>query len=293
MLLRGSWFTTAMVNCRQAGRREGGAEAEQGRQAGRVGRRLGGRSRQVAAGTCTQLRHRPCQAGGSTGAARTQHGRSTHLGKVAPPRQQLVIVSHTEEEGEVVGDVAAVRVHQQVPAGRQAGRRAERGPSSARASAGAGGQQMPSTQHGRFAAIASPPRMTPSQRRQPACRSRWQHCCSLRTAALPAHSTAACAQHRCLHTSRRDEAYTSSALPTHITHCNEETTHHLKVPTSKTFERSSRLPPASPNLSTFHVNLPYSSLVWGPAPTWGLGAWGGAHAGCDAGASSRGCSGSA
>jgi hypothetical protein len=33
------------------------------------------------------------------------------------------------------------------------------------------------------------------------------------------------------------------------------------------------LPPASPNFSTFQVNLPYSSLVWGPAPTRGFDAW--------------------
>lgn len=41
---------------------------------------------------------------------------AAHLCKVAPSRQQLVVVGHAQEEGEVVGDVASVRVHQKVPA---------------------------------------------------------------------------------------------------------------------------------------------------------------------------------
>jgi hypothetical protein len=40
---------------------------------------------------------------------------------VRPPRQELVVVGDAEEEGEVVGDVAALGVDEQVPVGAKEG----------------------------------------------------------------------------------------------------------------------------------------------------------------------------
>ena len=77
--------------------------------------------------------HVPARSGGSAGAegqgaagrragagqedAPVDHG-YRELRKVAPTRQQLVIVRDAEEQGEVVGDVAPLGVKQDVPARR-------------------------------------------------------------------------------------------------------------------------------------------------------------------------------
>ena len=124
----GSWLTTAMVNCR-GGAGRGGA------------RRVAAGARDAWAGAAatprsispSQPAHGPNPASTLVPAGRRQpapaapHARggeqrrrrhcAWYLRKVAPPGQQLVVVSDAEEEGEVVGHVAAVRVDEEVPAG--------------------------------------------------------------------------------------------------------------------------------------------------------------------------------
>ena len=230
-----------MVNCGQAGRQAGG----QGRQAGWGQRQEApGRRRHMHPAAAAALpgteQHRH-----STGAALAQH----------PPGQS--------------GPTRAAACHSLPHTGR--GRGGWRRRSRAGTPAGTCGQAGTGRQAGGPGEASSGARPSAGRRVQklPSTQPTWQAFRS-QQALLPQHlqraPPAARQAHRAVHWP--GETHTHTCM-----HAKERNTHHLKVPTSKTLLRSSRLPPASPNLSTFQVNLPYSSLVWGPAPACEFGAW--------------------
>ncbi len=167
-----------------------------------------------------------------------------HLGKMAPPRQQLVVVGHTEEERQMVGHVAAMRVHQQVPAAAPEGGVAaanERGPGAA---VGCGAECI---------AAGFPPPLSLSPSPMLLCR----------LALLPPpQAEVALLRRQCMWPAAG--AFGPPSLNGEHGSQAAAGTHHLKLPTSNTLLRSSLLP-LSPKRSSFQVNLPYSSLVWGPA----------------------------